>query len=200
MNGASGFAALIECRSPLSVATVIRMPTGIRQLRYPRSARYAPPTRMTSAAVSPRDPAVVPRTRSISGVLWPSNLRRPSGVAEVIASGCAWVNGSAKRSPRGAQKDPPACGQVVIATGNAACRNARPTSAGLNALNPSPPQIDFPKTMANAAPRKVIQSGKPAGSERPSNSPVITADPSPSDPPLPVARSASTAADVAVAS
>ena len=94
---------------------------------------------------------------------------------------------------------PPAAGQVVMATGNAPCRNARPTSAGLNTFCPRPPHTCFPKTMANAAPSAVIHSGNPAGSERPSRSPVIVAEPSAITPPFPVERSMMSETTTAVA-
>jgi hypothetical protein len=65
-----------------------------------------------------------------------SNFMRPSGVAAVMASGCALMNGRAKLSPRSDHHftAPPVAGHVVIATGNAAWRNARPKSAGLKML------------------------------------------------------------------
>jgi hypothetical protein len=57
----------------------------------------------------------------------------------------------------------------------------------------------LPKTIANAAPSAVIHSGNPAGSERPSRSPVIVAEPSAIAPPFPVERSVRSATATAVA-
>ena len=138
---------------------------------------------MTSAAVSPTEPPLPPMIRLAISVPFPSNFSKPSGVADVTALVTGCRNGSAKRSPLSVKNPPPTVGHVVIATGNAACRNARPTRAGLKTFWPSPPQTALPKPMPNAPPRTAIQSGMPAGSVSPSRSPVIAAEPSASDPP-----------------
>ncbi len=165
------------------------------------SASHAPHNRMIRPAVSPSDPPVLPSTRSGSAVgVW-SNFIRLSGVALVTTSGALGVmNGSAKLSPRSAHHEPPGAGQVVIAAGNAACRNARPSSAGLKMFWPSPPKTSLPRPIATAPPSSAIQSGMPAGSVRPSSSPVMAAEPSRSVPPGPNARSVATAPKVAAAS
>src|ERR1019366_6232261 len=156
-----------------------------------------PPARITSAAVSPSDPLVLPRISCSIAVPFPSNLSNPSGVADVIASGRGWVNGSANRSPLSVQNRPPTVGQVVIATGNAACRKARPNSAGLNTFWPSPPQTTLPNPMPKAPPSAAIHNDRPAGNGRPGNTPVMPADPSPTVPPRPNARSVASAPAVA---
>ncbi len=69
--------------------------------------------------------------------------------------------------------------QVVIATGNAACRTARPTSAGLNGFCPSPPNKTLPTATAMNPPAAVIHSGSPGGRVRPYSRPVIVTDQSP---------------------
>lgn len=66
--------------------------------------------------------------------------------------------------------------QVVIATGNAACRNALPTSAGLKRLQPRPPKTNFPTATEKTPPRKVIHKGKMGGNVSPRRIPVMTAD------------------------
>ena len=69
--------------------------------------------------------------------------------------------------------------QVVIATGKAACKTARPTNAGLKELLPNPPNTYFPKPMAITPPKKAIQRGKDGGNVIPSSNPEMTADQSP---------------------
>ncbi len=66
--------------------------------------------------------------------------------------------------------------QVVMATGKAACRKARPTSAGLNTLKPSPPNSVLPRAMETTPPTAPIHSGKPGGRVSPSSSPVMAAE------------------------
>ena len=66
--------------------------------------------------------------------------------------------------------------QVVIATGNAACRKALPTRAGLKRLYPRPPKTNFPTATEKTPPRNAIQSGKMGGSVSPRRTPVMTAD------------------------
>ena len=79
---------------------------------------------------------------------------------------------------------------VVIATGKAACRNARPISAGLKGLAPSPPNTTLPRPIATTPPVATIQSGHGAGRVSPNSSPVINAEPSPIVGSRPVARHA----------
>ena len=67
---------------------------------------------------------------------------------------------------------------VVMTVGKAACRNARPTNAGLNTLLPRPPHTSLPRPMATKPPRNAIQSGKPGGSVSPRRTPVSAALPS----------------------
>src|SRR3989304_8309377 len=67
---------------------------------------------------------------------------------------------------------------VVMAVGNAACKNALPTSAGLKIFMPNPPQISFPMPIATIPPRNAIHNGKPGGNVSPRSSPVINALPS----------------------
>ena len=62
-----------------------------------------------------------------------------------------------------------------MAVGKAACRKARPTSAGLKRFCPSPPQISLPSPMPTTPPRKAIHSGNAGGSVRPSSTPVVSA-------------------------
>ena len=69
--------------------------------------------------------------------------------------------------------------QVVRDTGNAACRNARATRAGLNVLKPRPPNSAFPSRMAITPPANPIHNGRPGGRVKASRRPVITALKSP---------------------
>ncbi len=109
-------------------------------------------------------------------------MSSPKGVAPVTASAVAGLmNGSARLSPRSAHQSAVRAGQVVIATGKAACRKARPNSAGLKMFSPRPPKMSLPKPMPNTPPRKAIHSGNPAGRHRPSSRPVIIAEPSASE-------------------
>ena len=66
--------------------------------------------------------------------------------------------------------------QVVIATGNAACKTARPTSAGLKTLYPRPPKINLPMAMPMTPPQNTIHSGKVGGNVNPNNNPLMAAD------------------------
>jgi len=135
-------------------------------------------------------PPVVPASRAGSSVVTRSNFIRPSGVAAVTVSARSGdMSGMARLVCSNPDHGCPCVGHVVRATGNAAWRNARPSSAGLNTFCPSPPYTSFPKTMANAPPVNAIQSGRPGGSVSASRRPVIIADPSPSDPPRPNRRS-----------
>ena len=64
---------------------------------------------------------------------------------------------------------------VDMATGNAACTNARPASAGFNTLNPNPPNSALPNPIATKPAMKPIQSGNPGGNVNANNKPVIAA-------------------------
>ena len=64
----------------------------------------------------------------------------------------------------------------VMAVGNAACKKALPTSAGLNGLYPKPPKINLPRDTAMTPPANVIHNGKPGGRVSPYIMPVITTD------------------------
>jgi hypothetical protein len=129
-----------------------------------------------------------------------SNFCSPNGVAAVSTStSLALMSGRAKLSPRSAHQFSRITGQVVIATGKAACRNARPSSAGLKMFCPKPPNTILPNPMLKAPPTKAIHNGIPAGRISPSSSPVIMAEPSSSVPFLPKAHSVSRHPAVAVA-
>ncbi len=84
-----------------------------------------------------------------------------------------------------------------MATGNAACRNARPSSAGLKMFWPRPPKISLPNAIATTPPKNAIHNGKLGGNVRPSSNPVIMPDPSRSEPFDPKIRSARVAPTVA---
>ena len=84
-----------------------------------------------------------------------SNLYAASGVADVTASTAKF-----------------GFVHVVIATGNAACRNARPAKAGLKMLNPSPPKISLPIAIEKTAPIAVEDKEKFGGNTNPSKIPV----------------------------
>ena len=62
---------------------------------------------------------------------------------------------SGGREPRRAARAQP----EVIASGKVAIMNARPTSAGLNRLKPSPPKIVLPIRIANAPPSSAVHHG-----------------------------------------
>ena len=98
----------------------------------------------------------------------------PSGVAPVTPSTSALMNGQARLLQR-QPGSPPGATQVVRAVGKAACRNARPTSAGLKRLWPSPPQTSLPRPTPTAPPRKAIHIGSPGGRIRPRMTPVKSA-------------------------
>ena len=71
------------------------------------------------------------------------------------------MNGRAKLSPRSAHQSELRTGQVVIATGKAACRKARPSKAGLNIFCPSPPKMILPKPIPNTPPRNATIGSQP---------------------------------------
>jgi hypothetical protein len=111
----------------------------------------------------------------------------------VTASTLGESSGSAKLSPRSVKQPPSNAGHVVMAAGNAAWRNARPTSAGLKTFWPRPPKMTLPKPMATAPPTNAIHSGKPGGRISPSSRPVMMAEPSRSELRGPVSRSVTSA-------
>ena len=144
--------------------------------------RQIPPAgAMRSAEVSPAEPAIDPRKRSRIGVAIASNFISPRGVAPVTASTGTRINGRPRLAGARCQNPPSRTGQVVIATGNAACRKALPTRAGLKTFWPSPPKTSLPKPMATAPPRNAIHKGRPGGKVRPRSRPVMAPDPSRSD-------------------
>lgn len=64
----------------------------------------------------------------------------------------------------------------VICTGNEINRNTRPTNAGLNGLQPRPPNDILPTPIATSAPMTIIQTGSVLGRLKPSSTPVTTAE------------------------
>lgn len=72
----------------------------------------------------------------------------------------------------------PSTGHEVICAGKLTNRKHRPTKAGLNGLDPSPPKVIFPIPMATKAPIKVIHIGRLLGKLNPNKSPVTMAEPS----------------------
>ena len=72
----------------------------------------------------------------------------------------------------------PACGHEVICTGKEISRKIRPASAGLNGLQPKPPNDILPTPMANRAPIMIIHIGRFDGRLNASNTPVMMAEPS----------------------
>ena len=69
-------------------------------------------------------------------------------------------------------------GQLVNWTGNEIKRNTHPTRAGLNGLFPSPPKDILPTPIATKLPRTISQTGRLAGKQKASNTPVMRAEPS----------------------
>src|SRR5512143_3041765 len=139
------------------------------------------------AEVSPVEAVTAPLSRSCADAVTFSNFQRASGVAPVKAStlccliqsatsggiikGAASVLGMTSLKRCGAN----AGTQVVMATGNAACTNARPTSAGLNTLLPKPPNSALPMAMATKPATTPIHKGNDGGSVSASTRPVMVA-------------------------
>jgi hypothetical protein len=73
------------------------------------------------------------------------------------------MKGSAKLSPLSVHHDPPTAGQVVIATGNAACRKARPSSAGVEDVVPEPSEEEFADPDGERAAEKHDPERHPGG-------------------------------------
>jgi hypothetical protein len=129
-------------------------------------------------AVSPNDPEMLPNINGFKAVAWCWNFARPSGEAEVITSTLDFISGAAM--VLGSRCNMPCRGatQVVIVTGKAACKNARPTSAGLKILRPRPPQIILPNAMATMLPSSAIHSGMAGGKVSANKMPVRIPEPS----------------------
>jgi hypothetical protein len=75
------------------------------------------------------------------------------------ASGVALVTAASWTSNQGRGEAHP----VDIASGKLAIMNARPTRAGLNRLNPSPPKITLPIRIENAPPISACHAGTSGG-------------------------------------
>jgi len=136
------------------------MANGTLQFTTPITIRKIPPNKTAKPDVSPMEPLIFPMNIAPRSAVIFSNLNAANGVAFDTASlkfGIA---------------------HVVIATGNAACKNALPTNAGLNILYPNPPKISFPIAIAKIAPIAVKNNEKLGGKINASNNPVIAALPS----------------------
>lgn len=72
----------------------------------------------------------------------------------------------------------PGTGHVVICTGNEIRRKARPASAGLKRLQPSPPNVIFTTPIAKSEPMTIIHIGRFDGTLNANKIPVNTAEPS----------------------
>src|SRR5271165_914574 len=156
----------------------------MRQSIILRTMRYSPHRKTNGAQVSPADPACCPQSNADARLETWSNFCIINGVALVSAATAgAFISGIASVEGMNSEKRLAASGCVyaMIAVGKAACRNARPTSAGLNMLKPSPPNSILPGATAINPPTAVIHRGNPGGRTKPSRMPVITTEKSPTD-------------------
>ncbi len=94
-----------------------------------------------------------------------------------------WARGSVSTEPGTLvnRSGPKAGNHWVMAEGNAAWRNARPTNAGLKALLPSPPNKNLATPTPKTPPTNTIHRGSPGGKVKPYSKPVMVTDQSPRD-------------------
>ena len=129
------------------------------------------PIRIAIALTSPRHPPMLPKNISIELGSCSKIVGSPAFTAAfMIDSGVAPVVAS-----RYVPNPCPGTGHVVICTGNEMRRKARPASAGLKRLHPSPPNVIFTTPIAKSEP---IQIGRFDGTLNANKIPVNTAEPS----------------------
>lgn len=121
----------------------------------------------------------------MSAVVWPllrAVLTYPNSVGPDIASTAGPTSVSISSAMADAperESTPSGVANTVICTGKEISRKTRPTSAGLNGLQPRPPNVIFPTPIATSAPSIIIHTGNDGGRLKPSRTPVTTAEQSP---------------------